>query len=256
LANIDFTRSVLTKDDAFIRAKRNYCGFIYADASSLRELAVAFKRDDVPYSFVESWSSTEDFANAKNAVLVEQAKRNADEEAARQRAENERRLAEVRKKEEGVNRRKATDLLQQQSGPRVRGLLAEFEQSLDQFLEKEPNSVGQDSIATLYPTFAKWYRARIIEGWELQKRDSVEIVDFGRSVWNERSLETTYLRLNMKLKNRVIGVYDSSCWVFSRVEDTEFKMYRMPVVMRCDGSDSQITMQKQRTTFRSEWFAP
>src|SRR6478672_10265396 len=111
-------------------------------------------------------------------------------------------------------------------------------------------------MASDYPTFANWYRTKTLEGWELQKKGDVEILDFGRSEWNKRRLETIYVRVKISLKNRMVGAYDHSCWVFSRIEDSEFNMYRSLLVMTCDEANGQMAMPQQRTYFRSEWNSP
>ncbi len=135
---------------------------------------------------------------------------------------------------------------------RVSGLTETFGQELDAFLNR--GGTAASTIRALYPNFSGWYASRVAEGWEFNKKD-LAVLDFGQSDWNGRSLETIYLRLDLSLKNRSIGSYNQSCWIFSRVEDSEFQMPRAPFVINCDGAEGHLVMRQQRTSFRSNWNA-
>lgn len=252
LTRTSLATEFMPTDEAFIRARRKGCSFIYGHADDLKLIASALKRDKFDFSFVETWSTIEDFDQAKEDVSTKEAQKNRDEEAARQREENQRKLDQQRKETEGQAQREATERLRKNSQARVSGLTDTFDQELDAFLNN--SGTAASTIRALYPNFNGWYASRVAEGWELNKRN-LAILDFGQSDWNGRSLETIYLRLDLSLKNRLIGSYNQSCWIFSRVEDSEFQMQRAPFVINCDSAEGHLVMRQQRTSFRSNWNA-
>lgn len=250
LGRTSYDISFMTADEAFAKTRRKGCRFVYGPADDLKLVAVALKRDGFEYSFVDTWSTTQDFEAAKKNVLDNQEKRSLEENSERQKRENDHRLRMEREAAEGQARRRATEALRKQSEVRVKTATTQFETEVDALLKGQSNS----SIDQLYPAFTAWFAKRRAESWEFHTR-SIEVYDFGRSDWNDRRLETIYLRLTLTLKNRPIGSYAQSCWVFSRVDDSEFAMYRGPFVTSCDGAETRILLRQQQIGFQSEWNA-
>jgi hypothetical protein len=56
------------------------------------------------------------------------------------------------------------------------------------------------------------------------------------------------------LKDRILGEYKDFCFIFGRINDTEFSMRREPVYAECDDG-AAISAWQDGHQFKSEWFA-
>ena len=81
-----------------------------------------------------------------------------------------------------------------------------------------------------------------------------EVQDFGTSTFKSRALDTIFARITLHLKNRMLGEYKDFCFIFGRINDTEFSMRREPVFAKCD-DEAAISTWQAGHQFKSEWFA-
>jgi hypothetical protein len=87
--------------------------------------------------------------------------------------------------------------------------------------------------------------------WELQSFES-QIEDFGTGLWGGRSLEATIARVSIRMRNRILGQYKDVCFIFGRVNDTEFGMRRDGVSADCTDF-REIQLWKATHKFESRW---
>jgi hypothetical protein len=66
--------------------------------------------------------------------------------------------------------------------------------------------------------------------------------------------DTVFARITLHLKNRMLGEYKDACFIFGRLDDTEFAMSREPVIAACD-DEATIKAWQTGHQFKSEWFA-
>lgn len=57
----------------------------------------------------------------------------------------------------------------------------------------------------------------------------------------------------MRLRNRILGEYKDACFIFGRMNDSEFGMIRDPIEVSC-GQDEQLSSWKKVRDFESLWF--
>ena len=82
-------------------------------------------------------------------------------------------------------------------------------------------------MAGFYPAYAAWLTDKLSGHWEIMTIDA-EVKDFGTSNFKNRALNTVFARITLYLKNRMLGEYKDSCFIFGRINDDEFSMSREP----------------------------
>jgi hypothetical protein len=81
---------------------------------------------------------------------------------------------------------------------------------------------------------------------------SPEVFDYGVSDRKGRSLETAFAKVNIHLRNRMLGDYKDARFIFGQIVDTEFGMKRDSVGILCDESE-RLTIWKSAHGFQSKW---
>jgi hypothetical protein len=115
------------------------------------------------------------------------------------------------------------------------------------------NEKLKGSVGVAYPDYAAWLADKLADHWEITNTDS-ELRDFGTSNFKGRSLDTIFTTMTIHLKNRILGQYDNFCFVFGRINDTEFSMSRELISARCDDVAVVANWQVGHQ-FKSEWIA-
>jgi len=110
---------------------------------------------------------------------------------------------------------------------------------------------SQGSIGAPYPKYSAWLTNKLADHWEITKTDS-ELADFGTSNYKGRSLDTVFSRITLHLKNRILGQYSATCFVFGRINDSEFAMSREFTVDSCD-DEATVAKWQVGHEFKSEW---
>ncbi|MCW6511919.1 hypothetical protein [Lichenifustis flavocetrariae] len=235
-------------DGAFVNAKRGQCGAIYAQSAELKDLAGALKRDGLAYRFSSVWIETDKVKAMADKLRMQ------NENAARQSAERQRRqieeqhLASLRAADE------ASKLANLQAASRDKYLSsanasqANIAADVKEFMDHPDNSEG---VARVFPTFASLYRNELANRWELMSENAA-LEDYGMSDFKGRKLETALSRINIGLKNRMLGDYKSECFIFGEIEDSEFAMRRDPIAVSCD-DDAALSSWKIQHGFKSVW---
>ena len=120
-------------------------------------------------------------------------------------------------------------------------------------MTKYPRTKDDEKIAIFYPEFGAWLAGKLSDHWEVMKIDT-DVQDFGTSSFKSRALDTIFARITFHLEHRMLGEYKDFCFIFGRINDTEFSMRREPAFAACDDEVAIKTWQAGHQ-FKSEWFA-
>jgi hypothetical protein len=236
-------------DDAFINVQKRQCGAVYASATDLKALTAALTRNDVSYEFSSLWNVPADVERERSA-LAEKARVAAQEETERaQRNADITRLMTTRAQDLSATKAAQQAALRQKFGDSAKAAASALSSEV---IVWSKDQSGQ--IAGAYPAYAAWFADKMADHWEMMTIDT-ELQDFGLSSFKNRSLDTVFSRITLHLKNRMLGDYKDFCFIFGRINDTEFSMSRELVFAKCD-DEAVIKTWQAGHQFRSEWFAP
>jgi hypothetical protein len=246
---LDWNVVNVTADNAFVALTRQRCGYAAGDASTLRTLMLALRRDDKKYEFAPIWFSTDDVAGAGAEELKRQ------DQATREK-EDEGKIGEARRQENDAQKQTLESKLRKDNGPRARALMDKVDGvvKIDALkpLSTQPRKATE--TVALFPAFASWLNRRFDDQWETTGVMS-EIADYGKVQWNGRTLDGIIVQTTVTQKNRIKGVYETSCVVFGMVDDDEFSMTRDMFGVQCGSSKSTLDDWKSKREFKSLWNA-
>ena len=249
--NLEMRAAVLMKDttidDAFIDVQKGQCGAVYASAADLKTLTTALARNNIPYAFSSLWILPED-AEREDASLVEKEKAARQEETERERQNADRsRLDQLREQDRSATRAERQAALREKFGESARAAASDLSSEIIAWTKDQSSQIG-----TAYPDFAKWLTGKLADRWDIVTIDS-GLEDFGTSNFKTRPLDTVFSRITLHLKNRTLGEYNDFCFIFGRINDTEFSTQREPVFAKCD-DEASIKAWQEGHQFNSEWF--
>jgi hypothetical protein len=239
-----------TLDEAFKTFQRNGCQAIYSSGLELRTLVTALKKDAADYSISPIWNSD---AEVRQAEKVVQDKKDEDEKEKvirenKQKADDE--LKRTTSAERSATAKKQQEALQSQFGKIAAATSATIAKDIHEATDGRADWQQGTAYAEL-PKFVASYQNMVRNHWELQSFNS-EISDYGRAVWQGRTMEAGFAIIKIRLRNRILGEYQDVCRIFGRLNDAEFSMQRDPVEISCD-QDSQLSLWKKARNFQSQW---
>jgi hypothetical protein len=264
-----------TIDDAFIAFQKHQCGAIYASAANLKILTGALTRAGESFSFSSLWLLPP-MIEAQDAAIAE--KNRVEEQAATERAQrnaDQDRLAAARAKDFNATRGAQQAELRVKFGDSGKAASAALSSEIiawdDQQMalrakigdSREVASAAANSdvnvsdekshgsIGVAYPKYSAWLTDLLADHWEITTTDS-ELHDFGTSNYKGRSLDTVFSRITLHLKNRILGQYSTKCFVFGRINDSEFAISREFMVDSCD-DEATLAKWQAGHEFKSEW---
>jgi hypothetical protein len=138
--------------------------------------------------------------------------------------------------------------LRQQNGVKARALMNDIHEFVKALAEKRGDSDDRH-----FASYSNWLKGRFTDKWETSNVTS-EVADFGTVQWEDRPLDAIIVRTVIQQKNRILGKYDSGCFMFGLVDDPEFSMQRDPLVADCDNS-GPVSNWKVGKRFQSKWNA-
>jgi hypothetical protein len=245
----DWNIITMTTDNAFVALTRQQCGYAAGDANTLRTLMLALRRDDKKYEFAPVWFATDDVTAAG---INEIKRRDALEKAKTDQAN----IDETLRRQQEAQKHVTEDELRGESGPRARALRDQVDGVVkaDAFkpLTDKPRRATETQV--LFPTFASWLDRRFDDQWETTDVVS-EIADYGKVQWNGRTLDGIIVQTKVTQKNRIKGVYETSCFILGMVKDDEFSMLRDMFGVPCGSSSATLEDWKSRREFTSLWNA-
>jgi hypothetical protein len=238
-----------TADGAFVSAKRGRCGAVYASAADLKTVADGLRRDGTRYRFSSLWFTPVEIQGSSDAIKAE---RNAAEkqmaERQRQQAEDAK-IAAMRAADEAATLSARQAESREQYGPTATAAAARIAAEVNGFTDS-PEDQSQAAVHK-FPNFAALFRDDLGDRWE-KMSENADLADYGVADWKGRSLETVFSRVNIRLKNRILGDYKDRCYVFGQINDTEFDATREHVVLPCnDGAD--LAAWQTGHGFKSFW---
>jgi TonB family protein len=235
-------------DDAFIDAQKKQCGAVYASAQDLKSLVAGLERSGIPFDYLNLWVLPDDVM-AEAAGLVEKAKREAQEATEReQRNADQARLAATRAEDQSAALASQQAALRDRFGGTAKGASNTLASEIVAWTKDQSGQAG-----SFYPSFVSWLAEQLSDHWEITTIDST-VEDFGISTFKDRPLETVFSRVTLHLKNRMLGEYKDACFVFGRMNDTEFSIRREPVFVQCDDKAAMMAWQAGHQ-FKSQWYA-
>jgi hypothetical protein len=229
-------------ENGFKQTQRGNCGLLYSDSNSLSKIYKALKNVKIKYQTIPDWVSIKDVDAKYQAILNRENKQLED---------NAKRVAEakLRKSEEDARRKK--DLVEAKSKQ------AEFRRiyqpKVSSILDTFPDIAFNEE---LYPEFVEWFEMRKKSGWEEDtNKRNINIVDYGKVTWGtNRTLEADIISMVVSLKNRDQGLRKDHCFVFTKIVDVEFEMYREAINSECKGKNAnRIVTWKKSFSFNSLW---
>ena len=237
-----------TTDLAFRGLQRHQCGFVLGDDSSLREVMVALRREKIKYAFAPIWwdGKAVDQAtfDAHDAIQQEILKKKEEE---RKRQEEDALQAE-RDKTKQNQKSEIERKLREANGTKARGLMNYIHDIVNSMAEKRPVK-----NAGLFPAYSNWLDQRFADQWETFSVGS-DVADFGTVQWEHRPLTAIVVKTIVQQKNRILGKYDSRCYLFGFVNDEEFDMLRDAFAFDC-GDTAAVKRWKIGEQFQSQWNA-
>jgi tetratricopeptide (TPR) repeat protein/predicted aspartyl protease len=238
-------------DDAFIAIKRQECRAVYASAENLKILIQGLKRDKINYHVVPIWFSKEDFDAEARAVANREAEYERQQRALIQKKHDEDEGEKRRLQQTEVARQQWQEEVRKQYGSAARSLEKAISLEIKEFVDSPTEKhVG---ARQKYPQFVNWYQGVLRDGWELLSVDSA-LDDYGVVEWKGRVLEVGFVESRIKMQNRDLGEYKTSCYVFSYVLDKDFDVARDPKWVGCD-EQTTIARYKLGQRFSSRWIA-
>ena len=251
-AGVTATLAKPSLEDAYKSLQRTDCKAVYASGVDIKTLISAMKSDGANPIYSGIWNSDSEIEKAEKLV------KDKEDAEARKKVEAQRRSqsqADLKKELDAAEKataRKRQESLQQQFGKIAAAASAAIAKDLRDATDKTGN--WQEGAAyAQFPKFVAWYQNMIRSRWELQSFNS-EIFDYGRADWKGRSMETALVRVSIRLRNKILGEYQDGCFVFGRMNDTEFSMVRDPVEANCDQTSGLQAWSKTRQ-MQSQWLA-
>jgi Putative peptidoglycan binding domain/Tetratricopeptide repeat len=240
----------VTVENGFVALTRQQCGYAAGDARALRMLMLALRRDDKKYEFAPIWFPTDDVVAAGTEEIR---RRDAAEKAIA--AQNNMDTAALEQRE--AQKQAIEERLRSENGPRARALKDGVDSVVraDAFMPLTDMPRVASATQRLFPGFASWLNRQFDGQWETTEVAS-EIADYGKVQWNGRTLDGIIVQINVTQKNRIQGIYATTCFTFGQVVDDEFAMRRDMFSVPCSGSRPMLDDWRTRRELRSLWNAP
>ena len=102
-----------------------------------------------------------------------------------------------------------------------------------------------------YPEIIKFYVDQTNKGWD-NYQYSMEIVDYGKTIYKSRELPGFFVNVNTKLKNNKLGEYKDICISLAIIHDKEFSYFRNPKYYEC-GKDIKELKWSKVNSFKTLW---
>lgn len=234
-------------EDAFIAVMRQQCGYAAGEASALRTLMGALRRDRKLYEFAPIWFENDQVAAVSAKLIQQQAQEQANVEAIK--AIEDERNNQLRAQRNAVELK-----LRKENGPRANALRDRIHNLIHDLPKNAVEKAERRSVEAerLFPQYSAWLNKRVADQWETAEVTS-NIDDFGVVEWNGRSLDGVIIKTMVKQRNRIRGANETDCFFFGLVDDVEFVMQRDPFALQCDNSERAVTNWKVRRQFVSKW---
>ncbi|MDR3413470.1 MAG: hypothetical protein P4L87_21365 [Formivibrio sp.] len=235
-------------DVAFLGLQRRQCGYVIGEASTLRSIMLALRRDGLKYAFSPVWWSDKDLDQATFDANDKTRQKIVKDEALKQQEKAQHDLEMQRQKDNEKNKTEIERKLREKYGVRARGLENAIHEVVIKVAENRPVKGGD-----FFPGYIESMDRRLADHWETFDVNS-EVADFGLVQWQHRSLDAIVVRSVIHQKNRILGKYEDRCYFFGMVDDGEFGVQRDPIAVDC-GDTRSVNNWKIGKSFQSQWNA-
>jgi hypothetical protein len=242
--------SSATLQDAYKALQRRECQAIYSSAPELKNLMTALRKDDTSYSVSSVWVTDEKVEAAQKSIEEHELAAQKQDQERKAKADASKKLMASIAKSEMETSRKKQEFLQSQYGKVAAARSADIATVVREGTESRPDW-QQTTAFGQFPKFTSWVQNLIKVRWELQSFNS-EVFDYGRARWKDRAMETAFTKITVRLRNRILGEYQDACFLFGRMNDSEFDMVRDTIEIGC-GNDAELSSWKRVRGFESQW---
>ena len=224
--------------EAFKQAQKGKCGFIYANAPTLKKLLNAAKNANLAPSILPVWTSRDQLAR-REKELREQEFKQYREEKKRQDDLKGKQIEDQKEaaaKEAGDSERQRQ--YRETHGAKVASLVAGIRRSV---LSSNKN----------WKRLNRWRAKHKARGWQVESIVARPI-DYGFAKWKGRNIEAIVAEVRFTTKNRDLGKNEEICWPLGYLNDTEFDRSRDPIDVRCS-KKVEIKKWKIGRAFDTRW---
>ena len=236
----------MSLENAFKQVQRERCGMIYSSAQHLQKLIKGLDNTKTSYNLAAEWYSSKDIRN-KQEELENDKKTNSQEKLLKQRKfEDQKKLEALANEQARAEAQTIQASLRVQYGPRLKGLQSEFDSSIlslvdGLFMGKSVTSRFNGAFSFL----DRNVRADIKKSWEEDDRE-LQLVDYGNGQWSGRRVEVLVSKLDIRMKNKILGKYKDLCFDLMYVWDEEFGVIITTAkIERAIVVSSEVTAEKE-----------
>ena len=234
-------------DLAFLGLQRRQCGYVAGDANALGTIMLALRRDNVRYAFSPVWWDDKDVDQATFDVS-DAREQEIRKKVGKDRAlQDQRALDEERKRKNEIQKTEIERHLREANGGRARALMSNIHAYVNDLAEK------RSSDNHLFPNYLNWLNGRFADQWDTYNVIS-DVADFGTVQWDHRPLDAIVVKTVVQQKNRILGKYEDTCFMFGLVDDAEFQMERDSFAARCNDAGT-VDKWEVGESFKSQWNA-
>ena len=251
-------------EDTFKSVQRESCGFIYASETSLSLLINALNKSRNQFKVVPIWLSPKQIANAQKLAEEDQKNNLVNLQKLKENIEKENKLKEERLKADGIIQAQKQKELREKNRNVVEAHIKDFELVLNTFFNK--NEYKETWIYKMYPKLGDFIEKKFKEKWEIDSFN-ISIIDYGKSNYKNRKIDTFIQDLSFQLLNKDLGEYENFCFRLAVISDIEFDRWRESEIEPCysniytDETDQIINeknkdlldIYKKRLDFISDW---
>jgi flagellar biosynthesis GTPase FlhF len=279
-------RQFSSPNDIFIAMKRRDCLAAVAPAGVLKTVMAALVRDGVAIEVEGGTISDEELAGWKVLASTEMASVQAQQEKdttaerrreAEQAATNQEQqaLAKQHAMNDEASRREKLEAQRKVIVSKATAVVDGFAKRLQRHMDSVATEVrdtqqraklgtvlsGSEQAAQQVKysgeriDWAPWpakFASTVKDGWEYGPIQAT-LEDYGQAQWHKRTIEAISVKVNFPRINKVIGEKDTSCYVFTWIDDQEFSFMRQTAVSTCDDYAAAFTDWTQANGFVSQW---
>jgi hypothetical protein len=254
---VDWKFVDMSADQAFVSLQRKQCQYAVAEATVLKDLSQALRREQMAFQFLPVWFDDQEVAAAAFEARDEREQRIRREAEAARAAADLQSLLDDRAKRNEQQKTVVEARLRAENSVRSRALKDRVDTLVRNVADRRTTPEGKRGTEALHARFPKltaWWVARQEDQWETFEV-TTEVSDFGTFTWKDRPLDAVIVRTVIQEKNRILGQYSKHCFLLGLVSDVEFEMEREPVEAKCEASQDAIRKWKTVGSFKSRWNA-
>ena len=248
----------VNKEIAFKYFQREKCRMIYGSETDLNLIVRAINNTKLKFIALAFWVSPRQLVEVKKQMKGESERARHLESARLSAIESQRIEEESRIKHEAEARSNKQARYRTQYRKRVGSFVAGMKKNINGLVIKvEDRLESGDTISESIKGYdhirliADWYARKKAGGWDFESLEAAP-KDFGIARWKGRELEAIVSKINIHIRHRGQGEYSDECWLFGRISDDEFGMWRNTFVSRCSEAQ-KLNNWRINNRFETRW---